>query len=175
MPGYEQRTQRLLERLGLETRQANPNDPASPISIYHQGAWEASAPWRPPTPLATVPNIEALKHWLLDDYIPKLNLVVEVPGIEGKAAKSRVSAKALAKSAAVREVSDEHKRAKRREGHRRRLGSRELQSSTYRYRAGAPLVLPFLYRLKRLSLEDRMQAAADDFFKEYQKKFGALQ
>jgi hypothetical protein len=47
-------------------------------------------------------------------------------------------------------------------GHR----SREFQNAIYSRRANSPLVMPFLYRIKRLQLEDEMNAGADDFLRD---------
>lgn len=47
--------------------------------------------------------------------------------------------------------------------------AREFQNTIYRHRVGSPLVLPFLYRFKRLSLEDEMNSAAEDFLSEYER------
>lgn len=46
--------------------------------------------------------------------------------------------------------------------------SREFQNAIYYRRASSPLIVPFLYRFKRLQLEDDMNQAATDFLKEYQ-------
>lgn len=53
------------------------------------------------------------------------------------------------------------------------LRSREFQSATYLRRASAPMVLPGVYRSRRAELEDRMNAAADDFVAEYRQALAA--
>jgi hypothetical protein len=45
--------------------------------------------------------------------------------------------------------------------------SREFQNAIYNRRATSPLVLPLLYRFKRLSLEDEMKNAAENFLLEF--------
>jgi SMODS-associating 4TM effector domain len=45
--------------------------------------------------------------------------------------------------------------------------SREFQNAIYNRRANSPLVLPFLYRFKRLTLEDEMNEGAAEFIREY--------
>jgi hypothetical protein len=45
--------------------------------------------------------------------------------------------------------------------------SRELQNAIYLRRATSPLVVPFLYDIKRLGLEDEMNDAASNFLGEY--------
>jgi hypothetical protein len=62
---------RLLTRFGLECRKSD--DPNSPtFGVYHAGAWDASAPWGPPTPLTTANTLEAVQLWLLDIHLPGL-------------------------------------------------------------------------------------------------------
>jgi hypothetical protein len=50
------------------------------------------------------------------------------------------------------------------------LRSREFQGAIFTRRSSAPSVLPWFYRIKRLSLEDEMHAAAHDFMKQYVEK-----
>jgi len=45
--------------------------------------------------------------------------------------------------------------------------SREFQNAIYNRRATSPLILPLIYRFKRLSLEDEMNEAAENFLQEY--------
>jgi hypothetical protein len=45
--------------------------------------------------------------------------------------------------------------------------SREFQSAIYSRRAGSPLVLPFIYRFRRSSLEEEMGEGASAFLLEY--------
>lgn len=45
--------------------------------------------------------------------------------------------------------------------------SREFQNAIYLRRSTSPLVMPYLYRFKRLRLEDEMNDAADDFLGDY--------
>ena len=47
--------------------------------------------------------------------------------------------------------------------------SREFQNAIYYRRASSPLIVPLLYRLKRLQLEDDMNEAAVNFLADYQK------
>jgi hypothetical protein len=46
--------------------------------------------------------------------------------------------------------------------------SRELQNAIYLRRSTSPLVMPYLYKLKRLRLEDEMNDAANNFLEEYE-------
>jgi SMODS-associating 4TM effector domain len=48
--------------------------------------------------------------------------------------------------------------------------SRELQNAIYLRRSTAPLVMPRLYKFKRLSLEDEMNNAASNFLEEYRAR-----
>lgn len=48
--------------------------------------------------------------------------------------------------------------------------SREFQDAIYLRRSTSPLVLPFLYNIKRLRLEDEMNDAADNFLEAYRRK-----
>jgi hypothetical protein len=48
--------------------------------------------------------------------------------------------------------------------------SREFQNAIYLRRSTSPLVMPYLYTLKRLMLEDEMNDAANDFLEAYRKK-----
>jgi hypothetical protein len=45
--------------------------------------------------------------------------------------------------------------------------SRELQNAIYLRRSTSPLIMPRLYKIKRLSLEDEMNSAASNFLEEY--------
>jgi hypothetical protein len=47
--------------------------------------------------------------------------------------------------------------------------SRELQSAIYTRRGTSPLVIPLLHRIKRLQLEDEMDAGAANFLEEFKK------
>jgi hypothetical protein len=47
--------------------------------------------------------------------------------------------------------------------------SREFQNAIYYRRAASPLIVPLLYRFKRLQLEDEMNEAATNFLAEYEK------
>jgi hypothetical protein len=47
-----------------------------------------------------------------------------------------------------------------------RQRSREVQNAIYTERANSPLVMPFLYRVKRLQLEDEMNEGAADFLRD---------
>lgn len=47
-----------------------------------------------------------------------------------------------------------------------RQRSREFQNAIYNRRASSPLIMPFLYRLKRLQLEDEMNEGAADFLRD---------
>ena len=47
-----------------------------------------------------------------------------------------------------------------------RQRSREFQNSIYTRRVNGPLIMPFLYRFKRLRLEDEMNEGAADFLRE---------
>jgi hypothetical protein len=47
-----------------------------------------------------------------------------------------------------------------------RQRSREFQNAIYTRRATSPLVMPFLYRVKRLRLEDEMSEGAADFLRD---------
>jgi len=49
--------------------------------------------------------------------------------------------------------------------------ARELQNAIYLRRSTSPLVMPHLYKIKRLGLEDEMNEAANDFLEEY-RAFG---
>lgn len=49
------------------------------------------------------------------------------------------------------------------------LRSREFQDAIYAHRSRAPSPLPVLYEIKRLNLEDEMNAAATDFLKAYER------
>jgi hypothetical protein len=44
--------------------------------------------------------------------------------------------------------------------------SREAQNAIYTERANSPLVMPFLYRVRRLQLEDEMNEGAADFLRD---------
>lgn len=48
--------------------------------------------------------------------------------------------------------------------------SRELQNAIYLRRSTSPLVIPYLYKIKRLTLEDEMNEAADDFLASYRER-----
>ncbi len=48
--------------------------------------------------------------------------------------------------------------------------SREFQNAIYLRRSTSPLVMPYLYKFKRLMLEDEMNDAADDFLEAYRRK-----
>lgn len=48
--------------------------------------------------------------------------------------------------------------------------SREFQNAIYLRRSTSPLVIPYLYKFRRLALEDEMNAAADDFLEAYRRK-----
>lgn len=48
--------------------------------------------------------------------------------------------------------------------------SREFQNAIYLRRATSPMVLPYLYNFKRLTLEDEMNDAAQDFLAHYEKQ-----
>lgn len=48
--------------------------------------------------------------------------------------------------------------------------SREFQNSIYYRRSSSPLVIPFLYGIKRFQLEDDMNEAAANFLSDYQKQ-----
>lgn len=48
--------------------------------------------------------------------------------------------------------------------------SRELQNAIYLRRSMSPLIMPLLYKIKRLSLEDEMNDAAIDFLDEYRAR-----
>lgn len=50
--------------------------------------------------------------------------------------------------------------------------SREFQNAIYLRRATSPLVLPYLYNFKRLTLEDEMNDAAENFLDAYEKRQG---
>ena len=50
--------------------------------------------------------------------------------------------------------------------------SREFQNAIYYRRASSPLIVPLLYRFKRLHLEDDMNEAAANFLAEYQIAHG---
>jgi hypothetical protein len=52
--------------------------------------------------------------------------------------------------------------------------SRELQNAIYLRRATSPLVMPYLYKIKRLRLEDEMNDAANNFLEEYKARAKAL-
>ncbi|HEY0958263.1 MAG TPA: S-4TM family putative pore-forming effector [Novosphingobium sp.] len=52
--------------------------------------------------------------------------------------------------------------------------SRELQDAIYLRRSTSPLIIPFLYRIKRLGLEDQMNEAANNFLEEYRAKAGEV-
>jgi hypothetical protein len=47
-----------------------------------------------------------------------------------------------------------------------RQRSREVQNAIYTERANSPLVMPFLYRVRRLQLEDEMNEGAADFLRD---------
>lgn len=47
--------------------------------------------------------------------------------------------------------------------------SREFQNAIYLRRSTSPLIMPYLYKLKRLRLEDEMNEAANDFLKSYRE------
>ena len=48
--------------------------------------------------------------------------------------------------------------------------SRELQNAIYLRRSISPLVIPYLYKIKRLTLEDEMNEAASDFLASYRTR-----
>lgn len=48
-----------------------------------------------------------------------------------------------------------------------RQRSREFQNAIYTRRVNSPLVMPFLYRFKRLRLEDEMNEGAADFLRDF--------
>lgn len=50
--------------------------------------------------------------------------------------------------------------------------SREFQNAIYLRRATSPLVIPYLYNFKRLTLEDEMNDAAQNFLAQYEKQNG---
>lgn len=50
--------------------------------------------------------------------------------------------------------------------------SREFQNAIYLRRSTSPLVMPYLYKLKRLMLEDEMNEAANDFLENYRQRQG---
>ncbi len=52
--------------------------------------------------------------------------------------------------------------------------SREFQDAIYLRRSTSPLVLPFLYGIKRLRLEDEMNDAADNFLEVYRRQHGLI-
>lgn len=51
--------------------------------------------------------------------------------------------------------------------------SREFQDAIYLRRSTSPLVMPFVYKFKRLALEDEMNEAAQDFLAKYYEKQAA--
>ncbi|NNM78032.1 hypothetical protein HJG53_14085 [Sphingomonas sp. ID1715] len=48
--------------------------------------------------------------------------------------------------------------------------SREFQNAIYLRRSTSPLIIPYLYRIKRMQLEDEMNDAASNFLAEYQAR-----
>ncbi|WP_374453574.1 S-4TM family putative pore-forming effector [Phenylobacterium sp.] len=48
------------------------------------------------------------------------------------------------------------------------LRCREFQDAIFAHRSRAPMILPFLYDIRRLQLEDEMNAAATDFLRLYE-------
>lgn len=48
--------------------------------------------------------------------------------------------------------------------------SREFQNAIYLRRATSPIILPFLYKFKRLTLEDEMNDTAEDLLAQYKKQ-----
>ncbi|WP_225769556.1 S-4TM family putative pore-forming effector [Inquilinus sp. Marseille-Q2685] len=56
-----------------------------------------------------------------------------------------------------------------------RARSREFQNAIYSRRATSPLVLPFLYKFKRLALEDEMNEGAADLVHEYERSLSRNQ
>src|SRR5690606_20174667 len=48
--------------------------------------------------------------------------------------------------------------------------SREFQNAIYLRRATSPLVIPYLYKFKRLTLEDEMNDAAENFLEVYNRR-----
>ncbi|TXC65069.1 hypothetical protein FRZ32_13195 [Sphingosinicella ginsenosidimutans] len=53
--------------------------------------------------------------------------------------------------------------------------SRDFQNAIYLRRATSPLVLPYLYKIKRPMLEDEMNEAASDFLAEYKAREAKIQ
>lgn len=49
-----------------------------------------------------------------------------------------------------------------------RLRCREFQDAIFAHRSRAPMIPPFLYDIRRLQLEDEMNAAATDFIRDYE-------
>lgn len=48
--------------------------------------------------------------------------------------------------------------------------AREFQNAIYLRRSTSPLIIPLLYRIKRLGLEDQMNEAANNFLEQYRAK-----
>lgn len=102
-------------------------------ALYHRGAWDASAPDKPPTPVHVANSTAEIREYLI-------NLVGATISTDPKKhTKAQILELAGAASADARRTTAEAKREKRRIGHQRRAEAR---------RTGKPAIVHYMARPK---------------------------